>query len=246
MAEYPAIRGIKGNYNYTAYLPYYPTKFEVSEDLQTIRKVIWNFKDGAVSKEVAEMLANPFSQDTADCSPRNNWWLCVIPASTLIKTQDRFQQFCEEFCRLTGFNNGYNLITNTDDREAKHLEENRNSVNILEHVAFRDIKGKNIVLFDDVYTTGKSFLNIANKLSQLGATQIKGLFLGKTHWLNDDGSINTGFIASSAGTHEQDDYDLEYEPDYDDDGDSPYANYTYEDSLNDLLDGDMDAYWNID
>lgn len=219
MADYPAIHGVKGAYRYTAYLPYYPTRFEVSEGLKTIRQVLWNFKDGLLAKDVAATLVNAVADDLPDCQPRNNWWLCAIPASTSVKTQNRFQEFCAEFCRLTGFNNGYHLISNTDDREAKHLEENRNAVNILEHMAFSDIRGKNIILFDDIYTTGKSFLNVASKLNQLGAAQVRGLFLGKPHWLNDDGSINTGFVAAGAAAA--------YEPDIDDYNDrESYCDYT--------------------
>ena len=33
---------------------------------------------------------------------------------------------------------------------------------------------------------------------------------------------------------------------YDDDYYDPYENYSWEDSLMDALDGEMDAYWNID
>lgn len=252
MAEYPAIHGEKGAYKYTAYLPYYPTRFEVSDDLQTIRQVVWNFKDGAISKAVAEMLANAFNQDLQDCAPRSSWWVCVIPASTALKTQNRFKEFCEEFCRLTGMNNGYHLIYNTDDRGAKHLEEDRNAVNILEHMAFGDLRGKKVLLFDDIYTTGKSFLKVASKLSQIGVSEVKGLFLGKTHWLNDDGSVNTGYVATASYEPDFDDYD--YEPDYDDR--ESYGEYagTYaqdemglsDDFINDVLDGDPDAYWNID
>lgn len=256
MADNSTIHGLKGAYRYTAYIPYYPTRFQVSDELQNFRQVVWDFKDGDISKQVAEILADAASDDLSDCQPRQNWWLCVIPASTSAKTQTRFQEFCSEFCRLTGFNNGYHLITNTDDREAKHLEENRNAVNILEHMAFSDIRGKNIILFDDIYTTGKSFLSVASKLSQLGAAQVRGLFLGKTHWLNDDGSVNmgAGFVAAGAAAAYEPDYDDyepdidEYEPDYDDHdgGGGGYNNYDADDAMRDLLDGNMDAYWNID
>lgn len=41
-----------------------------------------------------------------------------------------------------------------------------------------------------------------------------------------------------------DDYDPDYEPDYD--GYDPYENYSWEDSMMDALDGEPDAYWNID
>lgn len=285
MTDYPAIHGSLDTYSCTAYLPYYPKRFNVSEDLQAIRQTVWRFKDGATSKHIAELLADAITEDLPDCRPRDTWWLCIIPASTASKTQTRFKEFCSEFCRLTGFNNGYHLIVNTDDREAKHLEENRNAVHILEHMAFGDVRGKNILVFDDVCTTGSSFLNVAYKLDQLGATRIRGLFLGKTHWLNDNGSVSLGarFIVADDDVEvvfdNDDDYELdaldghyqtgvtvnneepstyknsktrfsdpddEYYPgDYDEEP-SIYDVYSADDSLRDLLDGQMDAYWNID
>lgn len=199
MADYPAINGTKGVFNYTAYLPYYPTRFEVSDDLDTIRKVVWNFKDGRISKSVAETLAPAVKGGgLSNCTPLSDWWLCVIPASTQAKTVARFNTFCQEFCKLTGLKNGYSLLTNSGDRDAIHTQEDRNAVNIMDNIAFGDVAGKKIVLFDDIYTTGKSFLKVATKLKELGASEVHGLFLGKTHWLEE--TVDNDF---------DDDFDME-------------------------------------
>lgn len=42
------------------------------------------------------------------------------------------------------------------------------------------IKGKKVLLFDDVTTTGRSFTRTADKLMSHGAAGVHGLFIGKT------------------------------------------------------------------
>jgi len=172
----------KYGFKYFYYFAYYPTRFEVSEEFHKRRIIVWNFKDGHISEKVA----NAFKGDIDHLNltkPYSDWWLCIIPASTEAKTETRFKKFCETFCRGTHINNGYFLITVTENREARHLSEDRDSVNILDVIEFGNVRGKRILLFDDIYTTGKSFTRVARKLISLGAIEVIGLFLGKTHWL---------------------------------------------------------------
>lgn len=100
--------------------------------------------------------------------PISKWWLCIIPASTKEKTETRFKIFCDTLCDKTELKNGYLLLSNKSDREAAHLTEDRRLVNIIDSINFGDVRGKKILLFDDVYTTGRSFLEVARKLSRLG------------------------------------------------------------------------------
>ena len=43
-------------------------------------------------------------------------------------------------------------------------------------------KDKEICVFDDVVTTGKSYADFANKLEDSGAHVLGGMFLGKTYY----------------------------------------------------------------
>lgn len=175
----------KGEFIYYYYFAYYPTRFTVSEELKKVRKIIWNFKDGKSSKEIASAFCEDLEHLNLE-TPLTKWWLCVIPASTKEKTELRFKTFCEKYCELTKINNGYSLIINKADRNAVHLQEVRGSVNILDSIDFANVKGKSILLFDDIYTTGKSFLKVARRLKALGANDVIGLFLGKTHWIEEE------------------------------------------------------------
>ena len=44
----------------------------------------------------------------------------------------------------------------------------------------RDVQGMNVILFDDVLTSGQSFRQLRQKMMELGAKSIIGIFLGKT------------------------------------------------------------------
>ena len=44
----------------------------------------------------------------------------------------------------------------------------------------RYIKGRHVLLLDDVFTTGESFRQLQRKMKQLGALSVIGVFLGKT------------------------------------------------------------------
>jgi ATP-dependent DNA helicase RecQ len=174
----------KGEYSYYYYLKYYRKDTKVSDELEVSRKAVWEFKNGNLGSYVAEAISKDISLLNLS-NPFSDWWLCVIPASTKEDNQRRFAKFCEEFCSNTGMNNGYSLITNKYDRKAAHLQEDRNTVNAIESVEINNVAGKRILLFDDLYTTGKSFLNMANALKANGAIEVVGLFLGKTHWKDD-------------------------------------------------------------
>lgn len=175
----------KMGYTYFYYMAYYPTRFKVSEELQEVRRDIWNFKDGTISTQVAESLKEDISQYGLT-QPMNEWWLCIIPASTEEKTRIRFMAFCETYCQGTQINNGYNLLKVQGQREARHLTKDRNSISILNSIDFGSVRGKRILLFDDIYTTGRSFTRVARHLTFLGAIEVVGLFLGKTHWLDEN------------------------------------------------------------
>ena len=49
----------------------------------------------------------------------------------------------------------------------------------------KDVKDMNVILFDDVLTSGESFKQLRRKMIDLGAKSVTGIFLGKTVLLND-------------------------------------------------------------
>lgn len=170
----------KGRFHYYCFKPYYPVRFNVNEVELKARKLVYNFKDGIrpAQSVVAEMVST-FLNEKFDSF--ENMVFMVIPASTAYKTQIRFQSFCQIVSRRVGIANGCGGITVEVDRE--ELKGNCGA-NKIANLSFdlHFIVGKHIVLFDDVITSGKSFQQTAEKLLELGAEEVIGLFLAKTVW----------------------------------------------------------------
>jgi len=76
--------------------------------------------------------------------------------------------------------NGFYYIRNSRDPKDISNTDN-NTSDILNYLEFSEdnIKGKDIILFDDTIATGATFFKVANKLTSLGATSVTGIFLGK-------------------------------------------------------------------
>ncbi len=70
----------------------------------------------------------------------------------------------------------------TERKGKEQLKGKGKDKDILRNLQFtrRYIRGKNVVLLDDVLTTGESFRQLQRKMKQLGALSVTGVFLGKT------------------------------------------------------------------
>lgn len=170
-------------YPYYYLWPYIPKRFAASEEEQHIRQIIYGFKDGRYHPTLLAYVMRIATEIQKKCfNSSNDVYLCIIPASTAEKTNNRFNKFCADMCTNSGLKNGYSLIGNKEDREAKHLAEDGGADNISKYLVIGDVKNKNIILLDDVITRGRSFNQTSDELKAAGATKIIGLFLGKTTW----------------------------------------------------------------
>jgi ATP-dependent DNA helicase RecQ len=180
-------RGSHRNYDYFYFMPYYPKRYDVPPTEVGYRKLVWEFKDG--NPDIALGVAQDVNRHITRILPRlesESWWLSIIPASEKVKTERRFRFFVDRTCRLTGLENGFSLIFRSQDT-ASIKGKNSEDRDVIGTLGFKDVRNKNILLFDDVITTGKSFYEVAKHLKSLGASKVVGLFLAKTeHWENDE------------------------------------------------------------
>ena len=86
---------------------------------------------------------------------------------------------CYYLSEWLGITDGFKAIWIEEDRE--QLKGKGKDKDILRNLQFtrRYIRGKNVVLLDDVLTTGESFRQLQRKMKQLGALSVIGVFLGK-------------------------------------------------------------------
>lgn len=166
---------------------YYPTSVteNIDERDWSIRKLIWNFKCDSIKtsydeKEKANMEVMKMIQSTLNCSfgtrVKDLAFFC-IPASTREKYYKRFGTFSAQLCQETSMTNCFNHIRYVCDSVAKH-----NGGFGLPYVEFNKdfFKGKNVILFDDIYTSGKMMSYYADILSSLGSKVIAGISIGIT------------------------------------------------------------------
>ena len=104
------------------------------------------------------------------------------------------------------------------------------------------IVNKNVLLIDDVITRGTTFNLTADKLKSLGAKNVTGLFLA--HTINPDYSS-----CYEEPYNEEPDYDPYEEEETYERYNGSYAQDVEgwsDQDIDDVFDGDPDAYWNID
>ena len=74
--------------------------------------------------------------------------------------------------------NGFNYLSAVEHEETKgSIDKNIVPYLILQPEQYN---GKNVLLFDDVITSGTSFKQVAAKLLETGAKSVTGVFLAKT------------------------------------------------------------------
>lgn len=162
------------------FFDYLPVKYEANGREWEVRNMIWDFKDGKRSQPIAEMIAKKMrEQFGAEC--RNVTFVC-IPASSSLKNEVRYKNFENEVERLTGCINAHQSITIEGGRLAIHESKKGKIVNDVEIIKFESsfFNGKNVIVFDDVLTTGTSYARFACTLENMGAKVLGGYFLGRT------------------------------------------------------------------
>lgn len=160
---------------------YYPTRTkELTLYQKKVSNLVFRFKEG--SENAAPLLAKIFSL----CIGRmpffkemNDPILIPIPAATRERNIARFARFCSLLSRRLKVADGFRAIWIKEDREQlKGSTGNDKLANLIFHPEY--IQGKDIILVDDIATTGQSFIQMKRKCMRLGANSVVGVFLGKT------------------------------------------------------------------
>ena len=159
---------------------YYPLSGignDVDINIKNIRNFIFSFKDGrkADVEYAANIIVESLKKESINIE---NTCLMIIPASKPEKTNKRFEYFCSMVAKAINIENGFNYLSAIEHEETKgSSDKNIRPFLILNSEQY---KGKNVLLFDDVITSGSSFKQVAAKLLETGAKSVTGLFLAKT------------------------------------------------------------------
>lgn len=158
--------------DYASYNAY--GNFELSSEDWEKRDYIVNFKGNselttefdhqqALAKaitDITSLASNTFGDSTKDLT------LVCIPAATRANTNRRFQEFSQKVCEQTGMSNAYDLISWNEDGTESNIDLDA-------------LKGKDVLLFDDIIASGSSVCRFSDKLSAAGINVIAAIALGK-------------------------------------------------------------------
>ncbi len=173
--------------NMEFFLKYFPARIKnVGEDAVAARKLVWAFKDARDNafEEVAKLAAEHLNETYGD-RLKNMAFVCV-PTSKKEDYSTRFCAFCKRVSELSGIENGFSHVVVMQSRKAVHEHcRGKKKEDIKPQIIDFDMpyfKGKEVCVFDDVVTTGKSYARFANLLEENGANVVGGMFLGKTFY----------------------------------------------------------------
>ena len=160
---------------------YYPTRHtDLTQHQKQVTNLVFRFKES--SENTAPLLAKIFSLCIARMpffGEMANPVLIPIPAATRERNIARFARFCSLLSRRLKVVDGFRAIWINEDREQlKGTTGHDKLSNLIFHPQY--IKGKDIILVDDIVTTGQSFIQLKRKFMQMGANSVVGVFLGRT------------------------------------------------------------------
>lgn len=207
---------------YFALDTYYPVRYKsVPTEVKNIRSLIFNFKDGKGSaSKVANQIASAFCNSfvaLGESGWSKNLTIAVIPASTKLVNEKRYRKFCSDLSGNLKCINGYNAITIKQDRKALKGQASANKTSNL-RFDHGIIKGRIILLIDDVITSGGSYIENRNILLNCGAKEVIGIFLGRTfdgksgdpYWFDSNKGNGASVGAGTSWADESADDDLPF------------------------------------
>lgn len=156
---------------------YFPKEVSTNQYNEWARKLIWDFKDGQMKYQCATMVTKVLQHFFLKETLASLTFIC-IPASTKKKNEARYRGFSNRVSENCNMSNGYDHVKLKYDREAKHLSGEKDFDNLdFDREWF---KGKRVVIFDDIVTSGSSISNLKKELKKMGATVIGAITLGRT------------------------------------------------------------------
>jgi hypothetical protein len=230
--------------NYYYLIEYLPQRYSATPEQESNRHKVYAFKNGSIDEGTIQSFVDKVK---AIANDESEWTICFIPASSSAKTNSRFEKLSRALEQRTSCKVERNAIFNSYDKDSGYL--NGKTSNPTEGFGYNTgcIKGRKIILIDDVITRGTTFNDCSSYLMRNGANTVVGLFLAKT--INPDwhGRNYDDFVDEDC----YDDYDYDDYDDYDtyDRYNGSYAQDVEgwsDQDIDDVFDGDPDAYWNID
>lgn len=165
------------NLEYVNLMEYLPLRYPPTLEEEKNSRIVSNFKRGRCSPELKNQFTDAIKQlkeERKDVKLR----VCFIPAITADKTALRYSQLATAIETETGIPSDYHTILPKRATELMPTGKSDPAEDFLFNK--EQIEGKDIILIGDIITTGTNFTKTCQKLTELGAKSVIGLFLAKT------------------------------------------------------------------
>lgn len=165
------------NLEYVNLMEYLPMRYPPTLEEEKNRRIVSNFKRGRCSPELKNQFTDAIKQlkeERKDVKLR----VCFMPAITADKTALRYSQLATAIESETGIPSDYHTILPKRATELMATGKTDPAEDFL--INKEQIEGKDIILIGDIITTGTNFTKTCQKLTELGAKSVIGLFLAKT------------------------------------------------------------------
>lgn len=166
-------------YKYAHLLEYVPVRYSATREQKEDRQTVFDFKDGYCPENIKEKFA-ALVQAIMTADLYHGWRVCFIPASSSARTIRRYNRLATFIQQHTGCPCDIDTISPIEDMEPGHYGVKPANPASNFKINANDVKGRNIILIDDVITRGYTFVQTANKLIANGANEVVGLFLAET------------------------------------------------------------------
>lgn len=167
-----------------SYYNYLPQRVQTADPrADRVRRFIYAFKDGkrdAIDFAINLVSATLTKWYGASCP---DYVLCCVPAASNAKYVRRFKRFAAEVSKRTGIQNGTAHVNIFGIREAKHNNTRHIVSESFGYSVSADpdfFSGKNVILFDDLITTGATANDFAAELEAVDANVLGAMFLART------------------------------------------------------------------
>lgn len=157
------------------YLPKRMLRRASFEQLE-LHRMILDFKDG---RRYAKIWAAKAMAAALRCMDLRDVVIICVPASTSCSHTRRYKRFSQLLSCLTGADDGFGYVSVSGKRQRRHIAGG--DVGMMQHTCISTaIKGRKVLVIDDICTTCSSANEFIDGLRSAGADVRMALFLAKT------------------------------------------------------------------
>lgn len=166
-------------YSIKIFRTYYPKRYKINFLDKKLREEIYNFKNGICFEKFLIEVRDWLIEEYGDYQLNRTIFL-PIPAANKKVNEKRYREFCEILCKDLKIENGYKYINMKGNNSSNHLKNDAKDKKY-EFVLEEDkLRKRQIIVFDDILTSGKTFFSLASTLESLDCKIKLVLFLART------------------------------------------------------------------